>query len=48
MLGVTEIEQQVNLYKSTASRILTGLAKAGYVERDEETGRFRLGLGIRR
>lgn len=46
VLGVTEIAQKVNLHKSTVSRILTGLAKAGYVERDEETGRFRLGLGL--
>ena len=46
VLGVTEIAQKVNLHKSTVSRILTGLANAGYVERDEETGRFRLGLGI--
>ncbi|WP_345447746.1 IclR family transcriptional regulator [Arthrobacter gyeryongensis] len=45
-LGVTEIAQKVNLHKSTVSRILTGLAKAGYVERDDETGRFRLGLGL--
>ncbi|MDJ0354662.1 MAG: IclR family transcriptional regulator [Actinomycetota bacterium] len=46
VLGVTEIAQKVNLHKSTVSRILTGLATAGYVERDEETGRFRLGLGL--
>ncbi|MCW3767735.1 IclR family transcriptional regulator [Paenarthrobacter ureafaciens] len=46
VLGVTEIAQRVNLHKSTVSRILTGLANAGYVERDEETGRFRLGLGL--
>lgn len=46
VLGVTEIAQKVNLHKSTVSRILTGLVNAGYVERDEETGRFRLGLGL--
>ncbi|WP_247048904.1 IclR family transcriptional regulator [Arthrobacter rhizosphaerae] len=46
VLGVTEIAQTVNLHKSTVSRILTGLTNAGYVERDEETGRFRLGLGL--
>ena len=46
VLGVTEIAQKVNLHKSTVSRILTGLANVGYVERDEETGRFRLGLGL--
>ncbi|MGY4858621.1 IclR family transcriptional regulator [Cryobacterium sp. AP23] len=46
VLGVTEIAQKVGLHKSTVSRILTGLAAAGYVERDEDTGRFRLGLGL--
>jgi DNA-binding IclR family transcriptional regulator len=46
VLGVTEIAQIVNLHKSTVSRILAGLAEAGYVQRDEETGRYRLGLGV--
>lgn len=46
VLGVTEIAHRVNLHKSTVSRILNGLAEAGYVQRDEESGRFRLGLGV--
>lgn len=46
ILGVTEIAQRVGLHKSTVSRILTGLAEAGYVQRDEATGRYRLGLGL--
>ncbi len=46
VLGVTEIALRVGLHKSTVSRILTGLAAAGYVQRDEETCRFRLGLGL--
>lgn len=46
ILGVTEIATQVGLHKSTVSRILAGLSAAGYVERDESTGRFRLGLGV--
>ena len=46
VLGVTEIAQRIGLHKSTVSRILAGLEKAGYVQRDEETGRFRLGLGL--
>lgn len=45
-LGVTEISAIVDLHKSTVSRMLTGLAEAGYVERDESTGRYRLGLGM--
>lgn len=45
-LGVTEVAQRVGLHKSTVSRILTGLAEAGYVQRDPGTGRYRLGLGV--
>ena len=46
VLGVTEVAQRVGLHKSTVSRILSGLTEAGYVQRDEETGRYRLGLGL--
>jgi DNA-binding IclR family transcriptional regulator len=46
VLGVTEVAQRVGLHKSTVSRILGGLTEAGYVQRDEETGRYRLGLGL--
>src|SRR5690606_9461052 len=46
MLGVTEIVENVNLHKSTVSRMLAGLAEGGYVQRDEATGRYRLGLGM--
>lgn len=46
LLGVTEISDLVGLHKSTVSRMLTGLTEAGYVQRDPETGRYRLGLGM--
>lgn len=46
VLGVTEIARQVELHKSSVSRILATLEKAGYVERDAQSGRFRLGLGL--
>lgn len=46
VLGVTEISERVGLHKSTVSRMLGGLVDAGYVQRDEATGRFRLGLGL--
>ena len=46
LLGVTEISELVGLHKSTVSRMLTGLDEAGYVQRDDETGRYRLGLGM--
>lgn len=45
-LGVTDVSQRVGLHKSTVSRILSGLAEAGYVHRDPATGRYRLGLGV--
>ncbi|MGH3406150.1 MAG: helix-turn-helix domain-containing protein, partial [Streptosporangiaceae bacterium] len=46
VLGVTEIAQHVGLHKSTVSRILAILEQAGYVERNAESGRFRLGLEL--
>ena len=46
LLGVTEISELVGLHKSTVSRMLTGLDGAGYVQRDDDTGRYRLGLGM--
>ncbi|HET7396959.1 MAG TPA: IclR family transcriptional regulator [Intrasporangium sp.] len=46
ILGVTEIARKVNQHKSTVSRILATLERAGYVEREEGNGRFRLGLGL--
>lgn len=46
LLGVTEISELVGLHKSTVSRMLNGLTEAGYVQRDAETGRYRLGLGM--
>jgi IclR family transcriptional regulator, acetate operon repressor len=45
-LGVTEIAQHVGLHKSTVSRLLVILEQGGYVERDAESGRFRLGLEL--
>lgn len=46
LLGVTEIAELVDLHKSTVSRMLAGLAEGGYVQRDESSGRYRLGLGM--
>lgn len=46
VLGVTEIAARVDLHKSTVSRILSGLADVGFVEREPESGRYRLGLGV--
>ena len=46
LLGVTEIANRVGLHKSTVSRILATFEQEHLVERDPETKRFRLGLGL--
>ena len=46
LLGVTEIAHRVGLHKSTVSRILATFEQEHLVERDAETRRFRLGLGL--
>lgn len=46
LLGVTDIAARVQLHKSTVSRILSTLEQSGLVERDTDTRRFRLGLGV--
>lgn len=43
-LTLTEIVSKVNLDKSTAFRLLYTLEQLGYVERDERTRLYRLGL----
>lgn len=44
--GVTEIAGQVGLHKSSVSRLLSNLEDEGVVERDEESRKFRLGVGL--
>ncbi|MBO1269944.1 IclR family transcriptional regulator [Arthrobacter cavernae] len=46
MLGVTEIASRIGLHKSTVSRILATFEQENLVERDPDTRRFRLGLGL--
>ncbi|MEO5780723.1 MULTISPECIES: IclR family transcriptional regulator [Arthrobacter] len=46
LLGVTEIASRVGLHKSTVSRILATFEQEHLVERDPETRRFRMGLGL--
>ena len=45
-LGVTELAQKVGLHKSTVHRFMVNLDAAGLVERNQRTGRYRLGLRI--
>lgn len=42
-LGVTEIANNIDINKSSVYRILSTLVQYGYVEQDEETGRYKLG-----
>ncbi|WP_413307495.1 IclR family transcriptional regulator [Bacillus sp. 1P10SD] len=42
-LGVTEIAKQIDINKSSVYRILSTLVQYGYVEQDEDTGRYKLG-----
>lgn len=46
LLGVTEIAQRVGMHKSSVSRILTTLEQEDLVERDPDSRRFKLGLGL--
>lgn len=43
-LGVTQIAEKVDLYKSTVHRILAALESRGFVRQDSVTGRYHLGL----
>ena len=42
--SLTELSEEVNLNGSTTFRLLATLAQYNYVERDEETSKYRLGL----
>lgn len=45
-MGVTEIARRLDLHKSTVSRLLATLEQLGLVEREPDSGRFHLGLGV--
>ncbi len=45
-LGVTELSKRLNLHKSTVSRMLTTLQQERLVDKNPETGKYRLGLGL--
>lgn len=46
LVGVTEIADQVGLHKSSVSRILSTLEQEQVVDRDEQTRKYRLGVGL--
>lgn len=45
-LGVSDIARRLGVAKSTAHRILSTLTSRGFVEKDPDTGLYRLGLHI--
>ncbi len=45
-LGVTEISEQLDLYKSNVFNILSTFEVLGYVEKNQQTSKYRLGLKI--
>ena len=45
-LGVTQIGKHLDLHKSTASRLLSTLEQEGFVEKNPETEKYRLGLQL--
>lgn len=45
-LGVTEIGNRICLHKSTVHRILQTLCYRGYVEKEKENERYRIGIKI--
>ena len=46
LLGVTEIAARIGLHKSTVSRMLATLEAENLVQRDSDTRRYTLGLGL--
>jgi len=45
-LGVTQIGKQLGLHKSTVSRLLSTLEQEGFVEKNPENEKYRLGLQL--
>jgi len=45
-LSVTYLSRRLNVHKSTISRLLSTLEAEGLVDRNPETGHYRLGVGL--
>lgn len=45
-LGITEISEQLGLYKSNVHNIVDTFVKAGYLEQNPENEKYRLGMKI--
>lgn len=46
LLGVTEIAEQTGMHKSSVSRLLAALEDEGMLDRDTDSRKYRLGLGL--
>ncbi|HEX8993022.1 MAG TPA: helix-turn-helix domain-containing protein, partial [Anaerolineales bacterium] len=45
-LTLTQISERIGIHKSTVHRLLGTLESKRFVERDEATGSYHLGLGL--
>lgn len=45
-VSITELAQQIGMYKSTVHRLLSTLIKHGLIEQNEHTGKYKLGYGL--
>jgi DNA-binding IclR family transcriptional regulator len=45
-LGVTVLSHKLNLHKNNVFRLLASLETRGYIEQDQKTGNYRLGIKI--
>ena len=45
-LGITEIAQNLDMYKSTIHNIVSTMEYCGFLEQNKSTGKYRLGLRI--
>jgi len=43
---VTDVSRELGLHKSTASRMFRAFADAGFLQRNEDTGGYRLGVAV--
>ena len=43
-MGVTEIGQKLGLHKSTVHRLINALVHRGYIEKDQKSGLYKIGL----
>ncbi|PWI58766.1 IclR family transcriptional regulator [Sulfoacidibacillus thermotolerans] len=45
-IGITELAEQVDMYKSTVHRLLGTLMKRGYIQQDVHSGKYKLGYKL--